>query len=229
MRFPFLPAALLALVALTSCSQTSFVTRKEAVETAWKYSIVEWTPQARHLQHGPDADGILVHTPDESLAQYDLENGWWKVDEPARGMPYQWGGFDTPESFKKALEDGKFAGDISTTEKQKLGDAGVSKRACGIDCSGLISRCWKLRRPYSTKQLPSICRKLPTWDDLKPGDILLNYKHVLMFTGWQDPGKMILAYEAGPLPYWRVNSDAMLKSKLVAHGYTPWRYRGIID
>lgn len=221
-------AACLGLVAvLSSCS--GIVTRKEAVETAWRYSVVEWTPQVSNAHHGPDAKGIIVHTPDTDLASHGLNNGWWKPGAPARGMPYKWGGFDTPESFKAALSKGSYAGDISTDEKQKLGDHAVSRQTIGIDCSGLVSRCWNLPRPFSTKELPFICRKLDSWDELKPGDILLNYRHVMLFAGWQEPGKTILAYEAGPLPVWRVNAAGMRKDKLVRNGYAPWRYRGIVD
>ena len=222
------PAVLATLTILSSCAP-GIATRRGAVETAWRYASIEWTPREANIHHGPDADGITVHTPDGSLAKQGLQNGWWKPGQPARGMPYQWGGFDTPESFRESLARGEYAGDVSTAEKQKLGDKVVSRHACGIDCSGLISRCWNLPRPYSTRELPGICHRLASWDELKPGDILLNYRHVLMFTGWKVPGQWIYAYEAGPFPVWRVNAAGMRKSMLVDHGYSPWRYRGIID
>jgi hypothetical protein len=199
------------------------------VANAWRYSTVEWMPTEAQRFHGPDRHGIVVHTPDITLSEKGFANGWWKPGQLARGMPYQWGGFDTPESFQKALSKGKFAGDIGSTEKQRLGDRAVSKEACGIDCSGLISRCWNLPRPYSTKELPSISRRLKSWDDLKPGDILLNYRHVLLFAGWKVPGREIFAYEAGPYPVWRVNAAAMEKAKLEKNGYRPWSYYGMID
>ncbi|BCU78789.1 hypothetical protein [Luteolibacter sp. LG18] len=224
-----LAAALLIPAALLSSCSSGIATRKEAIDTAWRYSTVSWTPQAAQAYHGPDKKGITVHTPDVDLAKAGLKNGWWKPGEPATGMPYKWGGFDTPESFKAALAKGHYAGDISTDEKQKKGDHAVSRQAAGIDCSGLVSRCWNLPRPFSTKELPYICRKLDSWEELKPGDILLNYRHVILFAGWQEPGTMILAYEAGPYPVWRVNAAAMRKDKLVTNGYAPWRYRGMVD
>lgn len=215
-------------LALASCAP-SLASRERAVATAWRYSALEWTPAEVHRHHGPDSQGIQVHTPDSSLNQRGFSNGWWKPGELARGMPYKWGGFDTPESFHTALAQGRFAGDIGSDEKQRLGDQAVSTEACGIDCSGLVSRCWNLPRPYSTKQLPSICRKLSSWEKLKPGDILLNHRHVLLFAGWKVPGKVILAYEAGPFPVWRVNAAAMERAKLERNGYRPWAYYGMID
>lgn len=227
--------ALLSLL-LASCAPdpwaipgpASSVTPDEALGIAYRYTQVEWTPEARHMKHGQDSDGRLVHTPDRSLNQIGFANGWWEAGRPARGMPYQWGGFDTPRQFLDSLKRGEFAGDISTTEKRRLGDDGTSKEACGIDCSGFVSRCWRLDRPYSTKQLPQICRPLKSWAQLSPGDILLNDKHVLLFAGW-DPGSAgsILAYESGPFPVWRVNAASIPTAKLEREGYAPWRYVGL--
>ncbi|WP_264499381.1 hypothetical protein [Luteolibacter flavescens] len=144
-------------------------------------------------------------------------------------MAYQWGGFDTPEEFLTSVAKGEAAGDISTALKRKLGDDGTSKEACGIDCSGFVSRCWRLSRPYSTKELPSICDRLGSWDELKPGDILLNDRHVLLFAKWAKSGASMYIYEAGPLPVWRVNAAEIQKDYLLERGYQPWRYRGIRD
>lgn len=213
---------------LASCA-TPGVSRKQAIETAWTYSKIEWKPVATHAMHGKDADGIEVQTPDAGLQRHGYQGGWWQANRMARGMPYQWGGFDTPESFASSLARGEVAGDISTPAKRKLGDAAVSRHSAGIDCSGFVSRCWNLSRPYSTKQLPEICTPLKFWFQLQPGDILLNDRHVLLFAGWQTPGKVVLAYEAGPFPVWRVNSAAIPCAKLEREGYAPWRYRKIRD
>ena len=186
-------------------------------------------PESRHVRHGEDPDGILVHTPDRSLSDHGFANGWWAPGRPALGMAYQWGGFDTPSEFLGSLDRGEVAGDISTAAKRRLGDAGASAHACGIDCSGLVSRCWRLARPHSTRELPSICQRLAAWEHLAPGDILLNDRHVVLFAGWDRGGKSILAYEAGPFPVWRVNAASIPVSKLLREGYAPWRYRGIRD
>lgn len=205
------------------------VTRSEALAIADRYARLEWTPEARHLHHGSDRDGILVHTPDALLAQHGVPHGSWQPGIRQTGMPYQWGGFDTPRSFLSSLERGEFAGDVSTAWKRSHGDAAVSRHACGIDCSGFVSRCWRLSRPVSTRDLPSICDALPAWSDLKPGDILLNDRHVLLFAGWQFGGESVLAYEAGPKPAWKVASHGIPVQLLLAQNYRPFRYRGIRD
>lgn len=206
------------------CSCSSSVTPDEAIATAYRYTQVEWMPQPLNIRHGPDSKGIPVQTPDTSLAG---PGGWWKPGVPAKSMPYQWGGFDTPESFLQKIANGKKAGDIANSDKRNLGDAATSLESCGIDCSGFVSRCWKLPRAYSTKQLPTICIPLSSWNELRKGDILLNNKHVVLFVSWKNPNKEIAAYEAGPLPCWRVSACGLLVDKLKENGYSPWRYKGM--
>jgi len=208
---------------------SSSVTREEVIATAYAYTQVTWTPEERHVKHGDDGNGITVHTPDVSLNRRGFANGWWEPGKTMKGMPYQWGGFDTPAEFLRSLERGEFAGDISTGSKRSLGDDGTSRNACGIDCSGFVSRCWRLARPYSTKELPSISRKLKSSLQLMPGDILLNDKHVLVFKQWSPDGKSMLVYEAGPYPVWRVNAAEIPMKKLEAEGYWARRYVGIRD
>lgn len=225
-RVKFILPSLLALF-LVSC--TPHVTRDQAVATAYRYTQVTWMPEERHVQHGPDSRGIRVHTPDKYLARQGENGGWWQPGVQAKSMPYQWGGFDTPESFLEKIAVGKKAGDIANDAKRKLGDPGTSMDSCGIDCSGFVSRCWNLKRPYSTRELHKICDRLESWDDLQPGDILLNHRHVVLFVKWTIPGKELAAYEAGPFPVWRVSACGLLADKLKENGYAPWRYRGIKD
>ena len=205
------------------------VTRSEAIATAYRYTQVEWIPAEKNVRHGPDSRGIMVKTPDRSLSRHGDSRGWWEPGIPAKSMPYHWGGFDTPESFLKKIADGNKAGDIADEAKRKLGDAGTSSESCGIDCSGFVSRCWNLPRAYSTRQLPGICDPLASWDDLRAGDILLNHRHVVLFVKWTVPGKEIAAYEAGPFPAWKVSACGLIVAKLKENGYSPWRYRGMME
>jgi len=203
------------------------VSRSQSIAIAYTYANLPWTPRAKNILHGADRDGIEVQTPDRDLKNFGYSRGWWVSGKSHTGMPYQWGGFDTPQSFWKKIERGAAAGDIASPAKRAGGDALVSKHAAGIDCSGLISRCWRLSRPYSTAELPSITDEIP-WGQLLPGDILLNDRHVLLFAGWQKPGSVILAYEAGPFPMWKVSANAIPTELLFAQRYQPRRYRHII-
>lgn len=203
------------------------VKRSDAIAIAYTYANLAWTPQSHNALHGKDSQGILVHSADKGLATYGFSNGWWIAGKQHNGMPYQWGGFDTPRTFLQKINRGHAAGDISTATKRAGGDAAVSHHAAGIDCSGLVSRCWRLPRPFSTAELPGITDEI-TWGLLLPGDILLNDRHVLLFAGWQTPGSMILAYEAGPFPSWKVSANAIPTELLIAQHYQPRRYRRII-
>jgi hypothetical protein len=205
------------------------VTREEVIARAYSYTQVKWMPEERHVAHGPDSMGVVVHTPDRTISKFGDPRGWWQPGVLATSMPYQWGGFDTPESFLKKLELGRKAGDAGGLAKRRLGDAGVSNESCGIDCSGFVSRCWKLARPFSTRELHQICDPLASWSDLRAGDILLNDGHVVLFVKWTVPGKEIAAYEAGPFPVWKVSACGLDTGGLRRQGYAPWRYRWIVD
>jgi hypothetical protein len=216
-----LPGLLLATSALAQ------VSRKEAIAMADAYLTFKWTPSAENAFHGADSDGIQVETPDRTFSRPGTRPGWWVPGKVNLGMPYMWGGFSTPAEFTSGLKRGRYAGDVYTMEKRRLGDSAVSKHAVGIDCSGLISRCWKLERAYSTKELPSLCVTLDSFEDLKAGDILNSEdNHVLLFRDFADTGhERILAYEAGSPPTWKVLLNRIPLRMLREQGYVPMRYR----
>lgn len=145
----------------------SSVTRREALAASRAYTSMIWRGSLRNVRHGTDGDGIRTDTPDASAAGYDA-GAWWKPGMRSIGMPYKWGGFDTPRQFSERLKadaaNGGLpaaAGDMGTPEKQAAGDAAVSRFAAGVDCSGFVSRCWRLDRPFSTRELPALCKKKP--------------------------------------------------------------------
>jgi hypothetical protein len=205
---------------LASCAAKR--TPEQAIATALTYTELEWMPEERHIRHGKDLKGINVHTPDTTLSKIGDHRGWWKPGVPAKGMAYKWGGFDTPESFLHGLRNGKKAGDIANTYKIRLDDDAISHGSVGIDCSGFISRCWGLPRHFSTREFPGISDPI-SWDDLRPGDIILKPGHVLMFAARQ--GGYIIGYEAGPIPTWKARRCAIRISFLKKDGYSPWRYK----
>ena len=58
------------------------------------------------------------------------------------------------------MRAGKAAGDLYNPGKRIKGDAAVSEEAVGLDCSGFVSRCWKLPKKYGTGMLPNLCQLL---------------------------------------------------------------------
>ena len=143
------------------------------------------------------------------------------------GVPYKWGGDDTPASFDLGIRAGKAAGDVYTLEKRRLDDAAVSDAAVGIDCSGFIFRCWKTPKRYSTSSLADVCQKVQSLSALEPADIMNQpHGHVLMFVKWLDVEKKRgLFYEAAPFSKTRASQRDV--SELTADGFLPMRYRHI--
>lgn len=212
------PAVVLIAGFLADESQPhlSSPTRTEVVTLAQHYIDHTWTPETGHAFEGLDPDGIPVKTP-----------GWWQPGQPNTGLPYKWGGFDTPESFDAGLATGKFAGDAYSAEKRKHLDDAVSTHAVGIDCSGFVSRCWQLPRSYSTRELPQLCTEITDLSQLKPGDILNTHnRHVRLFAGWENQTTgLAIFYEASG----RTVRETYNINEMQADGYQAWRYKGIVE
>ena len=224
-------ASFLFASAVLACSVYGQVSRDEAIQIAEAYLRFEWTPSVSNAFHGLDPDGIQVDTPDVSLVKSGTRPGWWIPNQVNQGVPYKWGGFSSLEEFSAGLKQGMYAGDIYTAEKRRLDNAAVSKHVVGIDCSGLVSRCWKLERAYSTYEFNALCDPLGSYADLKPGDILnVPNKHVLLFKEFaNEPKDRILAYEAGSPPTWKVLLNSIPVTMLEKEGYVPLRYRKVRD
>ena len=158
----------------------------------------------------------LVNTPDRNTYTQWPPSVGWKADELNIGVPYQWGGFSSisgfnltnPEDFTDQYTgtesfQGKihYAGDINTASLI------TSHRACGVDCSGFVSRCWNLSTKQSTRTLGDPNISIPiTFDSVQMGDILNRYdSHVILFHEFTDVNNtQIHVYEAGP--NWKVCS-----------------------
>jgi hypothetical protein len=219
-----------AFVALsTSPLRAQALTRTEALKVAESYIHHQWQSSDKNLHHGPDSHGVQVHTPDRPGGHGSPDDACWEVGATNAGVAYKWGGFDTPESFDKGVRAGKAAGDVYTSDKRRLGGNAVSGDAVGIDCSGFVSRCWKLPRKYDTSTLAEICQKLPSPDQLQPADIMnTEGGHVILFVKWLDDTKSrALFYEAAPFSK-TLSSEREIKD-LQDSGYTPMRYRKIRD
>ncbi len=213
----------------TGVSET--VTRAEALAIADAYWRHRWFAGSANILHGSDGAGVRVDTPDEGFSAPGIRPGWWKAGEWNVGVPYQWGGFSSLEELDAGVRRGLAAGDVYTEAKRAELEAAVSAEAVGIDCSGFISRCWKLSRPISTRALPGICDELGSYEDLRPGDILnLHNAHVLLFAGWEDAEKTrMVEYEAGSPPTWKVLKNTITVERLQGLGYQPYRYKGMVD
>jgi len=184
----------------------SYISREEIIEVAEGYKNHEWYPTEDNIFHGIYA-GMVVDTPDRNTYTTQPENWGWTTGEKNIGVPYQWGGFSSipdfnltnPKDFNDQYTGAglyedlvHFAGDIYTDKNT------VCPRACGVDCSGFVSRCWNLPVKHYTRNLEIVAHPIK-FEELKPGDILNvpNY-HVILFKEFANEEKTeIITIEAG--------------------------------
>lgn len=211
-------------------SAPSQTTPATSLAIAHNLSTHPWRPFAHNILHGKDPKGVIVHTPDASHEPSQPRKGWWIPGEINEGIPYKWGGFDSPASFDDAITRGLAAGDVSSPAKRQADNAAVSSYAAGLDCSGFVSRCLQLPTVHDTTQLPSVCAPLNDPSELQPGDILnIPRRHVLLTAGWAKPDQSwIYYYETGGSPdYWKPGLKQAPLDALLALGYQPLRYHGM--
>ena len=221
--------ALSILVGLVAPGRADSLTRAEALKVAETFIHHRWTAAAANVRHGKDSSGIEIHTPDRAGGHGDPAGDCWEAGAQNTGMAYKWGGFDTLASYDAGLRKGKAAGDVYTAEKRRKGGAAVSGDAVGIDCSGFISRCWKLPTKHSTSTLASISWRLPSAEALRPADVMNTAGgHVLLFVRWLDAEKSrALFYEAAPFSKTRATERPL--AGMVSGGSVPLRYRHMRD
>ncbi|MCK4577850.1 MAG: T9SS type A sorting domain-containing protein [Candidatus Marinimicrobia bacterium] len=179
------------------------VTAGEALATAESYIDHVYTVTTANITAGriTDDNGVEVETP-----------AWVQPGEISP-VVYQWGGFYTLAGFDAGLSNDMYAGDKATT--------GVSAFAVGVDCSGFVSRCWKLPFHYSTRMMDdAITIAYGTWEELRPGDAIHKPGHVRLLVQ-HNPDGSLLAIEAAGYN-WRVWYRSYTLSDLTQ--YTPRYY-----
>ncbi len=132
-----------------------------------------------------------------------------------KGVPYDWGGFDTVAEFDQKIADGYGAGSHSWH--------GILSCTTGVDCSGFVSRCWELSEKYSTSTIGEVSHSIAK-KDLVSGDAF-NKKgsHIVLWVGTAGDGGPIFYEASGSASKVRLNSSA---SWSYLNGYSPIRYNG---
>lgn len=189
-------------------SEKGTVTPGEALAIADSYLMHDWSARSVNITNGliTDPGGKPVQSPD------------WVVVGDNYYFPYRWGGFNTLSSFDSGLLAGLYAGDIATSA--------VSNYAVGVDCSGFVSRCWKLTSQYSTAMMDDpggITNLYDSWYDLQPGDAIHKVGHVRMMVQWNNDGTLLLVESTGT--GWRVRYYNFTLSDLAT--YSPRYYIGM--
>ena len=192
---------------------SEILTRAAVIEHARAYVAHRWSGSAANVFHGEDRFGNRIDTPDASGS--GLSTGWSTDGEPNQGVSYQWGGFSSIAEFEAGVAEGKWAGHLPTDGKSFF-----TPEAVGVDCSGLVSRIWRLPRKESTRSLPRICRRLDDWNELLPGDILNRVdRHTMVFVDWADPGRTQLRVIEATVREGRVHESVHERFELERRGY----------
>lgn len=185
------------------------VTRSEALAIADTYVEHIWTCRAENLTNGRiTVGGVEVETP-----------SWIQIGQNQK-IPYKWGGFHTLDQYDSGLLSNKYAGDIATS--------GVSSAAVGVDCSGYVSRCWKLSSHYATSMMnstPSLFTKISDWNQFLPADALHKVGHVRLGVVRNADGSFLAVEAAGSSTGWKVDYRNYTLSNLT--DYTLLKYTGI--
>lgn len=181
------------------------VTEEEALVTGDSYVQLEWDCAADNL-----TGGLIV----DSYGHYVRTPNWVSVGTHEK-VPYKWGGFQTIDQFVSGLTNGKYAGDSYTSKSSG------TPSAVGVDCSGFVSRCWKLPSHYSTRMMDDdITKPYESWEQTRPGDACHKPGHVRLIVKHNDDGTINMVEAAGY--NWRVSYKNYSYSAIV--GYTPRYY-----
>jgi hypothetical protein len=204
------------------------VTRRQAIETAEAYASHQWRGMPANVFHGIDPAGVWIDTPD---VEFWGPGGWYAGGGTNVGVPYCWGGASTLAEFDRGLQQGRPAGYHFRGPRKNHPDSALP---VGVDCSGLVSRCWRLYARRSTYDIGKICEPLASYDDLRPGDAVNKpYNHVILFEGWLDgTHEKMHVFEAGDAKrdgdarnYEKVHEDVYDRDWLLQHGFVPLRYK----
>lgn len=231
------PLITLTLILILASGCASFrpgpsVTRQQVMETAEAYASHPWRATPANVFHGTDQAGVWIDTQD---IEFWGIGGWHADGQTNIGVPYCWSGDSTLAEFDRGLQQRRPAGYHFRGPRIDHGDSALP---VGVDCSGLVSRCWQLNSRRSTYDIGEICDSLPGYDDLRPGDVVNKpYAHVILFAGWVDPThERMRVIEAGhmgedddPRNYERVHEDIYDRDWLTKHGFVALRYKRIVE
>lgn len=191
---------------------------RQVIETALQYANHEWSATDRNILHGTDPDGVPVDTPDVTWKGEVLHCGWWKVGEANKGVAYGWGNASTIEEFDAGIAEGKLAGNVPE-DKSRMG----SKYSVGVDCSGLLTRCWNLPKKIATRDIPKYADKI-SLEEIRQGDVFAKVgSHVMFYMEFLDEEKKRVRIVDSTRSTGKVSVREMSVEELLAEGYEVYR------
>jgi hypothetical protein len=205
----------------TAIQSSQAFNRAAVIAAAETYADFRWNGTSANAFHGVDEMGNVIDTPDQ---KFRPQFGWSLEGAVNTGVPYQWGGASSLGAFERGVTSGKLAGHIPTR-----GQSFWTSEAVGVDCSGLVSNCWRLPGKQSTRSLPKICLQLTSYDQLLPGDILnLRDRHTMIFVSFEAADHQQLNVIEATARQGRVHRSVRDRNDLEGQGYVPLRFRSLV-
>lgn len=112
-------------------------------------------------------------------------------------IQYSWGNASTIEEFEIGIREGKFAGNVPE-DKKRYG----SWNTVGVDCSGLLTRCWELPKKIATRDIMEYATIIKCIDEIQQGDVFAKFgSHVKVPVKFQKEKRMLLNYLLKAIKY----------------------------
>ena len=170
------------------------------------------------MLHGVDEAGRFVETPDVTWKGEVLNCGWWKVGQVNVGIPYGWGNASTLEEFAIGLKEGKYAGNVPE-DKSLYG----SYHTVGVDCSGLLTRCWDLPKKIATRDIPQYAFEI-SLEEVRQGDVFAKVgSHVMFFKEFADEAKKEVVIIDSTRSTGKVSERVLKVAEVFDNGYLVYR------
>ena len=192
---------------------------EKVIEKAMEYVNYKWTASEKNVMHGMDENGRYIDTPDITWKGEILDCGWWKVDEVNVGIPYGWGNASTIEEFELGIREGKYAGNVPEDKKRS-----GSYNTVGVDCSGLLTRCWELSKKIATRDIPEYATVVESIDEIQQGDVFAKIgSHVMLFKEFVDAEKREVIIIDATRSTGKVSQRKVNVAELFMNGYEIYR------
>ena len=190
----------------------------QVMEKALEYANFEWIPTEANVLHGVDEAGRFVDTPDVTWKGEELDCGWWQVGQVNIGIPYGWGNASTLEEFATGIAEGKYAGNVPE-DKSRYG----SYNTVGVDCSGLLTRCWDLPKKIATRDIPQYADVIEL-TEIRQGDLFAKIgSHVMFFKEFADEEQTEVVIIDSTRSTGKVSRRVLKVAELLANGYLVYR------
>lgn len=100
---------------------------------------------------------------------------------------------------------------------------GTCKYSVGVDCSGLLTRCWNLPKKIATRDIPKYAYKISI-EEIRQGDVFAKVgSHVMFFIEFLEEEKKRVRIVDSTRSTGKVSVREMMVEELFAEGYEIYR------